>query len=131
MFSGSRETLKSNALSTTSVEYLFRFLLAAIFVFGAIGKFADTVALQQMMLSTGIPGELIWLAAAVDLAIAASIITGYFWRIMLPLGALYCIVLGLIFHLKPESPDDMINLVKNLSIAGGMLLLSARSSNTI
>lgn len=79
-----------------------------------------------MIESVGLPGFLIWPAALLDLAIAMSLITGYAWRIFLTFAAVYCVALGFIFHLRPDSQNDMINLFKNLSLAGAFLLLAYR-----
>jgi putative oxidoreductase len=110
------------------MEYFPRLLFASIFIFAAIGKFVDTQTIQGFMESNGIPGVLIWGGALTDIALAILIISGRFWNYTLKIGAIYVIILGFLFHFRPESTPDMINLVKNLAIAGAMLLLSKRES---
>jgi putative oxidoreductase len=123
----SRESPVSGSASRKFTEYTARILFAAIFIFAALGKFVDTSNMQALMESVGIPGLLVWPAAFVDIAIAVSLIFGISWRIMAPLSAIYCVALGIIFHLRPESPNDMVHFAKNLSIAGGLIMIMLRS----
>lgn len=111
------------------LEYIGRVLLATAFIFAFIGKVVDTAGIQAMLSSVGFPVVFVWPAAAVDITIASALIAGISWRLIMSLAALYCIGLGLLFHLRPESPDDLVHLAKNLSIAGGLLLLALRSKN--
>ena len=37
----------------------------------------------------------------------------------------FCVVSGLLFHLHPGNPGQMINFLKNLAMAGGFLQLWA------
>ena len=129
LLTGKREKVVAESMLWVVIEYFARFMLATIFLYAAIGKFVDTSTIQGFMETNGIPGFLIWFAAATDIAIGISIISGYLWRMIIPLGAVYIIVLGLIFHLRPESPDDMVSLFKNLSLAGAMFLLIIRSKD--
>ena len=122
-----KETTGDGGKAQLSLEYIARVLASAIFLTAAIGKVVDTAAMQGLMESVGVPGVLVWPAALLDLTIAISLISGYAWRIVLPISAVYCVFLGLVFHLKPESQNDMINLFKNLSLAGVLLLLAVRS----
>ena len=122
-----RERARSSAIPQVTLEYISRVLLAAIFLFAAVGKLVDTAGIQALMVSGGVPAVMIWPALLVDLVIALALISGVLWRVVLPLTAVYCVVLGLLFHLKPESPDDMVNLMKNFSLAGALILLAIRS----
>jgi len=122
-----RDAAMGDALPMVLTEYIARLLFAAVFLYAVMGKLAATAAIQELMSSTGVPAVLIWPAVLLEFTIAVSMITGYAWRIVMPVGAIYLIVLGVLFHFRPESQADMISLMKNLSLAGGMILLGFRS----
>ena len=122
-----RELPVNDGIVTKVFEYLGRVLLAAIFLFAAIGKFVDTESIQGMITQLGLPGFFVWPAAFIDIGIALAIIFGVSWRILGTSGAIYCIALGVLYHFRPDSPNDMIHFAKNLSIAGGLILLAMRA----
>jgi len=122
-----REAATGDALPVVLTEYIARLLFAAVFIYAVMGKLAATAVIQELMTATGVPAILIWPAVLLELAIAVSMVTGYAWRVVMPVGAIYLIVLGVLFHFRPESQADMISLMKNLSLAGGMILLGFRS----
>ena len=122
-----RESAASDGMPLVLTEYVARLLFAVVFVYAVMGKLAATAAIQELMTATGVPAVLIWPAVLLELTIALSMITGYAWRLVMPVGAIYLIALGVLFHFRPESQEDMISLMKNLSLAGGMILLGFRS----
>ena len=44
-------------------------------------------------------------------------------RIMVLLGAGFCVLAGILYHLVPADQMQMINFMKNLGIAGGLLMV--------
>lgn len=122
-----REAPVKGSVVVLTAEYAGRILFSAIFLSAGIGKLVDNVALQQLMEAHGVPGFFIWPAALVDFGCVIALVLGISLRLVAPLAALYVILLGIIFHFKPDSANDMIHFTKNLSIAGGLILLGLRS----
>ena len=100
-----------------------RILLAVLFVIGGIGKLGDVAGFAGYMASGGLPGFLAWPAIVFELALGASLILGYQARIMALLGAGFCVLAGILYHFVPADPMQMISFMKNLGIAGGLLMV--------
>ena len=100
-----------------------RILLAVLFVVGGIGKLGDVAGFAGYMASGGVPGFLAWPAIVFELALGASLILGYQARIMALLGAGFCVLAGILYHFVPADPMQMISFMKNLGIAGGLLMV--------
>ena len=100
-----------------------RILLAVLFVVGGIGKLGDVAGFAGYMASGGLPGFLAWPAIVFELALGASLILGYQARIMALLGAGFCVLAGILYHFVPADPMQMISFMKNLGIAGGLLMV--------
>ncbi len=109
-----------------------RILLALLFLiagFGKIGGFAGTAG---YIASKGLPLPEVGAAIAVlvEFGGALALIVGFQTRIVALVMAVFTIATGVIFHNYWAMPADqvMVNQImflKNLSIAGGLLMLSA------
>ncbi|SFE77964.1 DoxX family protein [Roseivivax sediminis] len=105
--------------------FVGRLLIAALFAAGFAQKIADPGAATVLLTDRGLPGVLVWPAAAFNLGAALALVAG--WRVT-PVAALlafYCAITSL-FHLVPEDPWQMSIFVKNWAIAGGCLCLAAQ-----
>jgi putative oxidoreductase len=104
-----------------------RILLAAMFLIAGIGKISGYAGTQGYMESMGVPGALLPLVIALEVLGAIAIIIGYRTRLVALALAGFTLVAGFIFH---GSADQMqqIMLLKNVSVAGGFLLLVARGA---
>ena len=100
-----------------------RILLAVLFIMGGIGKLGDVQGFAGYMASGGVPGFLAWPVIIFELALGASLILGYQARIMALLGAGFCLLAGVLYHFVPADQMQMINFMKNLGIAGGLLMV--------
>ena len=100
-----------------------RILLAVLFVVGGIGKMGDVAGFAGYMASGGVPAFLAWPAIIFELALGVSLILGYQARIMALLGAGFCVLAGILYHFAPADQMQMINFMKNLGIAGGLLMV--------
>ena len=108
-----------------AVSLLARILLAAIFIqsgWGKLGHAADTASYMQ---SHGVPGQLVWLVIATELGGGLAVLLGLFSRTAAVLLAGFTILAAALFHFEPGNQGQMINFMKNLTIAGGLLLLTA------
>lgn len=109
-----------------------RVLLALIFITAGLSKitgYAGTAAYMDMM---GVPGALLPLVIITELGGGIALLLGWQARTAAFLLAGFSILSGLIFHLIPgmgmegmEAQTQQIMFMKNLAIAGGMLMVTA------
>jgi putative oxidoreductase len=102
-----------------------RVLLALMFVAAGYGKIGGYEGTQGYMESMGVPGMLLPLVIALELGGGLAIIAGWQTRIIAILLAGFCLVAAFIFHLDFADRMQSIMFMKNLSVAGGFLLLAA------
>jgi putative oxidoreductase len=100
-----------------------RILLAVMFFMAGIGKIGAYAGTQGYMESLGVPGML--LPAVIGLEIIGSIMLVVGWKIRYAAFALagFTILSALMFHLNFADQIQSIMFMKNLAIAGGLLLL--------
>lgn len=105
---------------------LGRLGLSLIFITSGWGKIAAYAGTQQYMQSAGVPGALLPLVILCELGGGLAILFGLFTRWVAIVMALFTLASGVLFHL-PHYSDQMqaINFWKNVSIAGGFLVLAA------
>lgn len=103
---------------------LGRYLLAFLFVVGAIQKATDPSAVKTLLADSGLATWLIWPAFAFNLIAAILLIADRYTRAVSYALAAYCIITS-VFHFIPSDPWQMSILVKNWAIAGGFLVLAA------
>lgn len=105
--------------------FVARVLIAVLFLLAGLGKIADVAGTAGYMASVGVPGFLAWPAIIFELAVGVLLIVGWQTRYVGLLGALFCIVTAALFHNNFADQTQMVMFLKNLSIAGGFLLLAA------
>ena len=105
-----------------------RVLLALIFVISGIGKITSYAATQGYMEAMGVPGILLPLVIALEVAGGMAIIVGWKTRFAAFALAGFSIVSALLFHTNFSDQTQMIMFMKNLAIAGGFLLLVAQGA---
>ncbi|WP_045858499.1 DoxX family protein [Teredinibacter purpureus] len=100
-----------------------RILLALIFVTSGYSKIGAYEGTQGWMESMGVPGALLPIAIVVEIVGGLAIMIGWHTRVVALLMAGFTVVSALLFHNDFSNQSEMINFMKNLSIAGGFLLL--------
>jgi putative oxidoreductase len=116
-------TSTGNNTLTKVAELASRVLLAALFLLSGVGKLGAYSATAAYMASTGVPGALLPIVIGLEIGGAIAIIVGWRTRIVAFLLAGFAIVSALIFHTHFADQIQMIMFWKNVSIAGGLLLL--------
>jgi putative oxidoreductase len=102
-----------------------RVLLAVLFLLSGLGKLGAYSATVAYMASAGVPGALLPLVIATELGGALAIIVGWRTRTVAFLLAGFSLLTALTFHRNFADQQQLINFLKNISIAGGFLLLLA------
>ena len=104
---------------------LGRILLALIFVTSGFGKISGYAGTQQYMEAMGVPGALLPLVIALEILGGLAVMLGWHTRIAAFLLAGFSLLSALLFHFDFSDQMQMIMFMKNLSIAGGFLLIVA------
>jgi putative oxidoreductase len=102
-----------------------RVLLALMFVAAGYGKIGGYEGTQGYMEAMGVPGMLLPLVIVLELGGGLAIMAGWQTRIIAILLAGFCLAAAFIFHLDFADRMQSIMFMKNLSVAGGFLLLAA------
>jgi putative oxidoreductase len=108
-----------------------RILLATIFLLSGVGKIGGYAATAGYMTSVGVPGALLPAVIAFEILGAIAIIVGWKTRLTAILLAGFTLLSGLIFHSNFADQMQMIMFLKNVSIAGGFLLLAAHGAGAL
>ncbi len=111
-----------------SADLAGRVLLAAIFLLSGISKITGYAGSQAYMESAGVPGILLPGAILLEVGGALAIIAGFQTRLAALALAGFSIAAALLFHLKFGDQVQFIMFMKNLAIAGGLLVLAARGA---
>jgi putative oxidoreductase len=112
-------------------ELAGRSLLAVLFLLSGLGKIGAYDATATYMSSAGVPGALLPIVIATEVFGAIAIILGWQTRVAALLLAGYALLAALIFHTNFANQIEMIMFLKNVSIAGGFLLLVANGAGRL
>ena len=104
-----------------------RILLVLIFLHSGIGKIESFEGTAQFMAKYGMPYTPYFLYGAIIFELAGSIfaILGYYTRFGALLLIVFLIPTTIIFHTNFDDPNQIIHLMKNVSMFGGCLILLA------
>ena len=125
----------SQELPTSTVknvaELAGRSLLSVLFLLSGVGKIGAYAATAAYMSSVGVPSVLLPVVIATEVLGATAIILGWQTRIAAFLLAGYTLLAALVFHINFADQIEMIMFLKNVSIAGGFLLLVANGAGPL
>lgn len=102
-----------------------RVLLAIIFIMAGIGKIKDPAGTIGYMASIGLPALLLWPTIALDLLGGIAIVVGFQTRIVAIALAGFTVLAACLFHNNMADQMQAIMFLKDISIAGGLLLLTS------
>jgi putative oxidoreductase len=108
-----------------------RVLLSSLFLISGLSKIGGYTGIAAYMTSVGVPAALLPLVIATELLGAIAIILGWKTRIVAFLLAGFTLLSALIFHNDFANQIQMVMFLKNVSIAGGFLLLVAHGAGPI
>jgi putative oxidoreductase len=129
--SASVSVKERNVTLASIAEVAGRFLLGLLFLLSGLGKVGAYGSSAAYMSATGVPGALLPAVIATEVLGALAIILGWRTRLVAFLLAGFSLVTALIFHNNLADQTQMIMFFKNLSIAGGFLLLVANGAGPL
>ena len=112
-----------NNTNTSVIPAIGRVLMATIFVMSGIGKLAAPAATMGYIASSGLPLPMLALVTAIAVELGGGLLLalGIQTRLVAAGLAAFSIVTGLAFHHAVGDQNQMIHLLKNISMAGGLL----------
>jgi putative oxidoreductase len=116
-----------NTKQTSVIPAIGRVLLAAIFILSGLGKLMAPAATIGYMQAMGLPLAGAGLAAAIVVELGGGLLLalGYRTRVAALVLAAFSVVTGLVFHSAIGDQNQMIHLLKNFAMAGGLLQVVA------
>ncbi|MGA7374584.1 MAG: DoxX family protein [Methyloceanibacter sp.] len=103
---------------------LGRVLLSIMFIQAGVTKIFGYAGAQGYMESHGVAGMLLPLVILTEVGGGLCILLGLFTRWAAIALAGFCVLTAITFHWHPDDPMQMINFMKNITIAGGFLVLA-------
>lgn len=113
---------------TGIIQLIGRIMLALIFILAGVGKITDPAGTIGYMQSAGLPSLLLWPTIALELLGGIALVIGYKTRLLAFALAAFCILTAALFHSNFADQMQMILFLKNIAIAGGLLLLAVGGS---
>ncbi|HLC09303.1 MAG TPA: DoxX family protein [Methyloceanibacter sp.] len=101
-----------------------RILLSLIFIQAGIGKIFGYEGTAAHMAENGVPAILLPLVILTEAGGGLCVLLGLWTRWAALALAAFCVLAGILFHYQPGDMMQMINFMKNLTIAGGLLVLA-------
>ena len=101
-----------------------RIFLAQIFLISGINKITSYESSAQYMESGGVPGALLPAVIAVEILASVAVIIGFRTKWACWALAAFTLLAALLYHMDFGNQMQMINFMKNIAIAGGLLVLA-------
>jgi putative oxidoreductase len=104
-----------------------RLLIAVIFLFSGIGKILTSSVTQTYIASAGLPFPIAayFIAIAIEVGGGILLVLGFKTRLVALAVAIFSVAAALSFHHNFADPDQLIHFLKNISMAGGLLQVTA------
>jgi len=129
--SASASINQRNATLANATELVGRVLLASLFLLSGLTKLGAYSATAAYMASAGVPGALLPVVIATEVVGALAVILGWKTRIAATLLAGFSLLAAFTFHNNFADQIQMIMFLKNVSITGGFLLLTANGAGPL
>jgi putative oxidoreductase len=105
------------------IPLISRILLGLIFVLAGFGKLMDPAGNAGYVASGGLPGFFVWPAMALELLGGIALIIGFKARWVALALAGFSLLAAVLYHNNFADQVQMIMFLKNLAIAGGLLMV--------
>jgi len=100
-----------------------RILMPILFIVAGWGKITGYAGTQQYMESMGVPGFLLPLTILLEFGGGLAILFGFLTRFTALFTAAFTLLTAFLFHTDFTQEANSLMFMKNLTIAGGYLLL--------
>ena len=110
---------------TGVIQLLGRVMLALIFILAGIGKILEPAATADYMQSMGVPGILLWPTITLEVLGGLALALGYKTKLAAFALAGFSVLAAALFHSDFGDKMQMIMFLKDIAMAGGLLLLAA------
>ena len=101
-----------------------RVLLSIMFIQSGVGKVFGYAGTEEHMNAADVPGTLLPLVIVTEVGGGLLVPLGLFTRYAAIALAGFCVLAAWFFHYQPGDMGQMINFMKNITIAGGFLVLA-------
>ena len=108
-----------------------RVLIGVLFLLSGLGKLGDVAGFSGYLASGGLPAFLAWPAVLFEIAVGAALIIGFQTRLAALAAAAFCVLAALLYHSNFADPMQMASFLKNVAIAGGLLLLASTGAGKL
>ena len=106
------------------IQLLGRVMLALIFILAGVGKIMDPAGTVGYMQAMGVSSMLLWPTILLEILGGIAIAVGYKTPLAAIALALFSIAAAVLFHSNFGDKMQMILFMKNIAMAGGLLLLA-------
>ena len=113
------------------IELGGRVLMAALFLLSGVGKIAGYAATVAYMKAAGVPGVFLPLVIALEVGGGVALVVGWQTRATAFLLAGFTLLSALLFHNDFGDQIQTVMFLKNVSIAGGLLMLVANGAGRL
>ncbi len=107
-----------------------RVFLALIFVVSGLNKIGNYAGTQGYMDAMGVPGALLPLVIALEVLGGLAIIVGWKTRLWAFALAGFSFLSAILFHADFSDQMNMMMFMKNITIAGGFLMIVAHGAGS-
>jgi putative oxidoreductase len=115
----------------STAEVAGRFLLGLLFLLSGLGKLGAYASTAAYMSASGVAGALLPAVIVTEILGALAIALGWKTRVVAFLLAGFSLLTAVVFHNNLADQTQLIMFFKNLSIAGGFLLLVANGAGPL
>lgn len=106
------------------LQLVGRLMLALIFVLAGIGKISDPAGTAGYMQAMGVPTLLLWPTIVLELLGGLAIAVGFKTRYAALALAGFSVLAAIIFHSNFSDQIQSVLFLKNIAMAGGLILLA-------
>ena len=111
---------------STIAAIVGRIMLAVIFILSGIGKIVDPAGTAEYIESaTALPGTLALPTGVFELVLGLMLAIGLMTRLASILLAVFVLLAAFFFHSELGDPAQLTAALKNIAMAGGLLLVFA------
>ena len=108
-----------------------RILMPILFIVAGWGKITGYAGTQQYMEAMGVPGAILPLIILLEFGGGLAVLFGFLTRTTAIFTAIFTLLTAFLFHSNFAEGVNSIMFMKNLTIAGGYLLLALMGPGAI